>query len=196
MATSLAVSCRDVCSVTSRLRSGGGRDGSAFPLDPLAGVFGWRAISLVSWCRRAGAGGPHARGLPRRTSLMVSRSLLLAFPLALGLADDGRDQPAGSLLPGDRGGPGDGQATAGVIPDRGLFEPPGRRLRGANPDGRVATRCRCLPDGGMRSGSRSRTPNGESSSTPLAPGRVAFRPRPGGLAPSVPPVLGERFTQR
>jgi 6-phosphogluconolactonase (cycloisomerase 2 family) len=31
----------------------------------------------------------------------------------------------------------------------------------------------------MRSASRSRNPDGESSTTPLAPGRVDFRPRPG-----------------
>ena len=40
-------------------------------------------------------------------------------------------------------------------------------------------RCRCLRGGGTRSASLSRNSNGESSTTPLAPGRVDFRVRPG-----------------
>jgi hypothetical protein len=43
----------------------------------------------------------------------------------------------------------------------------------------AAVRSRCFPGGGTRSASRSKKSNGESSTTPLAPGRVDFRPRPG-----------------
>ena len=47
-------------------------------------------------------------------------------------------------------------------------------------------RCLCFRGGGTRSASRSKNSNGESSTTPLAPGRMDFRPRPGrqGLIPA------------
>ena len=40
-------------------------------------------------------------------------------------------------------------------------------------------RCRCRRGGGISAASRSRNSNGVSSMTPLAPGRVDFRERPG-----------------
>jgi hypothetical protein len=51
-----------------------------------------------------------------------------------------------------------------------------RSLRGAEG---LPYRCRCFRGGGTRSASRSRNSNGESSTTPLAPGRADLRPRPG-----------------
>ena len=50
---------------------------------------------------------------------------------------------------------------------------------GANTPGlfQGGRRCLCFRDGGTRSASRSKNSNGVSSTTPLAPGRVDFRPR-------------------
>ena len=61
-------------------------------------------------------------------------------------------------------------ASGGRSQSRGLARPPRQPPAG---------RCRCFRGGGTRSASRSRNSNRESSTTPLAPGRVDFRPRPG-----------------
>ena len=53
---------------------------------------------------------------------------------------------------------------------------------------RSCGRCRRFRGGGTRFASRSRNANGESSTTPPAPGRVDCRPRPG--QPSWPPCVG------
>ncbi len=72
-------------------------------------------------------------------------------------------------------------ASGGRSPSQGLARPPRQPPAG---------RCRCFRGGGTRSASRSKNSSGDSSTTPLAPGRVDLRPdkKPSSprLAPAIP----------